>query len=127
MEHYLNIFVKAIFVENLALGFFLGMCTFLAVSKTVKTAFGLGLAEYHSGYMLYSKRAMREIPYDKLSGSFDFDLEMLVLARVKGLRVKQLPIPTIYADEVSHLNPVQYGFDVLGVVWDYKRGKYDKL
>ena len=44
MEHLLNIFVKAIFVENLALGFFLGMCTFLAVSKTVKTAFGLGLA-----------------------------------------------------------------------------------
>lgn len=90
-------------------------------------AFGLGLAEYHSGYMLYSKRAMREIPYEKLSGSFDFDLEMLVLARVKGLRVKDLPIPTIYADEVSHLNPIQYGFDVLGVVWDYKRGKYDRL
>ena len=44
MENYLNIFVKAIFIENLALGFFLGMCTFLAVSKTVKTAFGLGLA-----------------------------------------------------------------------------------
>lgn len=44
MEHYLNIFVKSIFIENLALGFFLGMCTFLAVSKTVKTAFGLGLA-----------------------------------------------------------------------------------
>lgn len=43
-EHYLNLFVKAIFVENLALGFFLGMCTFMAVSKNVKTAFGLGLA-----------------------------------------------------------------------------------
>ncbi len=44
LEHYLNLFVKAVFVENLALGFFLGMCTFLAVSKKVKTAMGLGIA-----------------------------------------------------------------------------------
>jgi len=44
MEHYLSILMKAIFVENLALAFFLGMCTFLAVSKNVKTALGLGVA-----------------------------------------------------------------------------------
>ena len=44
MDHYLNIFLKSIFVENLALAFFLGMCTFLAVSKNVKTATGLGIA-----------------------------------------------------------------------------------
>jgi len=44
MNHYLEIFLKSIFVENLALAFFLGMCTFLAVSKNVKTALGLGVA-----------------------------------------------------------------------------------
>jgi len=44
MEHYLNLAVKAIFVENMALAFFLGMCSFLAVSRQVKTALGLGLA-----------------------------------------------------------------------------------
>jgi len=44
VEHYLSIFLKAVFVENLALAFFLGMCTFLAVSKNVKTAIGLGIA-----------------------------------------------------------------------------------
>jgi len=43
-EHYLNLFVKAVFVENLALAFFLGMCTFIAVSKRIPTAFGLGIA-----------------------------------------------------------------------------------
>ena len=43
-DHYLSIFLKSVFVENLALAFFLGMCTFLAVSKTVKTAVGLGIA-----------------------------------------------------------------------------------
>ncbi len=44
VENYLSIFLKAVFVENLALAFFLGMCTFLAISKNVKTALGLGLA-----------------------------------------------------------------------------------
>ncbi len=44
IEHHLDIFLKAVFVENLALAFFLGMCTFLAVSKNVKTAVGLGIA-----------------------------------------------------------------------------------
>ncbi|PCI28407.1 MAG: NADH:ubiquinone reductase (Na(+)-transporting) subunit E [SAR324 cluster bacterium] len=44
MEVYLNILAKAIFVENMALAFFLGMCTFLAVSKKVDTAVGLGIA-----------------------------------------------------------------------------------
>lgn len=44
MEHYLNIFITSVFIENLALAFFLGMCTFLAVSKQVGTAFGLGIA-----------------------------------------------------------------------------------
>ena len=44
MEHYLSLFIKSIFIENLALAFFLGMCTFLAVSKRVKTAMGLGIA-----------------------------------------------------------------------------------
>lgn len=44
MEHYVNLALKAIFVENLALSFFLGMCTFLAISKKVETSFGLGVA-----------------------------------------------------------------------------------
>lgn len=44
MEAYLSLFVRSIFIENLALSFFLGMCTFLAVSKKVSTALGLGAA-----------------------------------------------------------------------------------
>ena len=44
MDEHLRIFLASIFAENLALAFFLGMCTFLAVSKTVKTAIGLGVA-----------------------------------------------------------------------------------
>ena len=44
MEAYISLFVKAVFVENLALAFFLGMCTFLAISKKIETAIGLGAA-----------------------------------------------------------------------------------
>ncbi|MDO5090929.1 MAG: NADH:ubiquinone reductase (Na(+)-transporting) subunit E [Cardiobacteriaceae bacterium] len=44
MEHYVSLAVKSIFIENMALSFFLGMCTFLAVSKKISTAIGLGIA-----------------------------------------------------------------------------------
>jgi Na+-transporting NADH:ubiquinone oxidoreductase subunit E len=44
MEHYLSLFVKAVFIENMALSFFLGMCTFLAISKKIQTAISLGFA-----------------------------------------------------------------------------------
>ena len=43
MDH-VNIFVKAVFIENMIFAYFLGMCSFLAISKTVKSAVGLGLA-----------------------------------------------------------------------------------
>ncbi len=44
MEHLVNIFVKSIFIDNMIFAYFLGMCSYLAVSKTVKTSLGLGLA-----------------------------------------------------------------------------------
>jgi len=43
-EYYLSLFLKAVFVENMALAFFLGMCTFIAISKKIETALGLGIA-----------------------------------------------------------------------------------
>ena len=44
LEYYLSLFVRAVFVENMALMFFLGMCTFIAISKKIETSFGLGVA-----------------------------------------------------------------------------------
>ena len=43
-EHYLSLFLTSVFLENMALAFFLGMCTFIAISKNIKTAIGLGIA-----------------------------------------------------------------------------------
>ena len=44
MEHFISLFVRSLFVDNMIFAFFLGMCSYLAVSKTVKTSFGLGVA-----------------------------------------------------------------------------------
>lgn len=44
MEHYISLFIRSIFIENLALSFFLGMCSFLAMSKKMETAIGLSIA-----------------------------------------------------------------------------------
>jgi Na+-transporting NADH:ubiquinone oxidoreductase subunit E len=44
LEHYIGLFVRAVFIENMALTFFLGMCTFIAISKKIETAIGLGIA-----------------------------------------------------------------------------------
>jgi len=90
-------------------------------------AFGMHLAEFHSGYMLYSRAALTAIPFARLSDSFDFDLDMLVCARILGLAIVEVAIPTIYAGEVSHLKPIAYGLDVLRVVRRYRRGEYSAL
>jgi len=44
IEYYLSLFVRAVFIENMALVFFLGMCTFIAISKKIETSMGLGIA-----------------------------------------------------------------------------------
>jgi glycosyltransferase involved in cell wall biosynthesis len=85
---------------------------------------GLGLTDYHSGYLLYGPRALSELPWERLSDSFDFDLEVLAAARARGLAVGEAPIPTHYGDEVSHLHPVGYGLRVLRVLWRYGQGRY---
>jgi len=89
--------------------------------------FGMRMAEYHSGYMLYARKTLESVPFHKLSDSFEFDLEMLIAARILGLRIKELAVPTIYAGERSHLNPVRYGLDVLNVVRRYRSGHYHAL
>jgi glycosyltransferase involved in cell wall biosynthesis len=84
---------------------------------------GLQMTDYHSGYLLYGRRAL-ELPLSTLSNSFDFDLEVIACARARGLAVGEEPIPTHYGDEVSHLDPITYGLRVLRVMWRYRRGRY---
>ena len=87
---------------------------------------GLAMTDYHSGYLLYGTRALAEIPFARLSDSFDFDLEVIASARARGLQVGEAPIPTHYGDEISHLDPLRYGARVLRVLWRFQRGHYGK-
>ena len=88
-------------------------------------AFGMNVSEYHTGYTVYSKKALKSIPFTKLSNTFHFDGEMIMMSGKKGLRIKEIPIPTRYANEKSHLNPISYGLDVLNIIFKYLVGRYD--
>jgi glycosyltransferase involved in cell wall biosynthesis len=95
-----------------------------ALNKLERRVLGLPLTDFHSGYLLYGPRALAELPFERFSNSFDFDMEAIAAARARGLAVGEAPIPTHYGDEVSHLNPVTYGMRVLRVLWRFKRGTY---
>lgn len=90
MEGYLSLFVKAVFVENLALAFFLGMCTFLAVSKKISTAIGLGVAVMVVQTLtvpvnnLIYKKLLEDGALDWL-GAGDVDLSFLALLSCIGV------------------------------------------
>jgi glycosyltransferase involved in cell wall biosynthesis len=86
--------------------------------------FGLEMTDYHSGFLLYSRKAAVSIPFEELSHYFDFDLEVIAAARARGLKVDELGIPTRYADEESHLNPIWYGLRCLRVMLRYRLGRY---
>ncbi len=88
-------------------------------------AYGLKVSEYHSGYMLYSKNALRKIPFNKLSNTFHFDGEMVMMSGKKHLKFKEVPISTTYADESSNLNSIKYGLNVFKIIIREKLGKYD--
>jgi glycosyltransferase involved in cell wall biosynthesis len=94
------------------------------LNKLERRVFALPLTDFHSGYLVYGRRALDEIPFARLSDSFDFDMEAIAAARARGLAVGEGPIATHYGDEVSHLNPVTYGLRVLRVMWRYQRGQY---
>jgi Na+-transporting NADH:ubiquinone oxidoreductase subunit E len=77
MTEYINIFLKAAFIENMILAYFLGMCSYLAVSKTVKTAIGLGAAVI---FVLGITGPVNWLIYDTLlkpTGLFGIDLTFL--------------------------------------------------
>lgn len=79
--------------------------------------YGMRLLEYHSGYMLYSRKALEVIPFEKLSDTMYFDAEMLFMGHDKGLRIKSLPISTCYSKDIkSGVRPLFYACDVISIM-----------
>jgi hypothetical protein len=71
------------------------------------------LSEYHSGYRLYNTAALRRIPFDLDADGFHFDTEIIVQLLIAGQRIREVPIPTYYGDEISRVNAFGYGWRVL--------------
>ncbi len=77
------------------------------------------LTEFHSGYRLYSVHALKEVPFEKNTNDFHFDTEIIVQFRARGLRIRELAIPTYYGDEICRVNGMKYALDVAWSVFQY--------
>ena len=74
---------------------------------------GTRLSEFHSGYRVFSVKALQNIPFEKFSSDYHFDTEMIILFVDRGFRIIEMPIPTYYGDEENYVNIWDYGMKVL--------------
>ena len=71
------------------------------------------LSEFHSGYRLYTVNALRQIPFQRNTRDFHFDTEIIAQLLLRGLRIREVAIPTYYGDEICHVNGLKYAWDVI--------------
>ncbi len=94
-----------------------GMPLYKLLGNKILTRFqnallGSNLTEFHSGYRLYSVRALQAVPFEANTNDFHFDTEIIIQFVLAGLRIKELPIPTYYGDEECRVNGMKYAWDV---------------
>jgi len=77
---------------------------------------GTQLSEFHSGYRIYSVEALKNVPFNLNTDDFHFDTEIIVQLFNAGARIRELPIPTYYGDEICRVNGIRYAFNVLRCV-----------
>ncbi len=82
------------------------------LTRFQNTLLGSSLSEFHSGYRLYSTRALQTIPFERNTNDFHFDTEIIVQLHLAGQRIVELPIPTYYGDEICRVNGMKYAWDV---------------
>ena len=84
-------------------------------------ALGMNLTEFHSGYRAYSLAALRNIDFSRMTDDFHFDTEIIIKLHHQGYRVKEVPIPTYYGDELCYVDGMKYARDVARAVRRYKQ------
>jgi glycosyltransferase involved in cell wall biosynthesis len=73
---------------------------------------GTHFSEFHSGYRVYSVAALKKVPFDRNTDDFHFDTEIIIQLVKAGMRIREMPIPTYYGDEICHVNGIKYAWDV---------------
>ena len=71
------------------------------------------LSEFHTGYRVYAVKALGQIPFERNTNDFHFDTEIIIQLLRAGCRIKEVPIPTHYGDEVCHVNGPVYALNVV--------------
>jgi len=80
---------------------------------------GMNLTEFHSGYRAYSIEGLKKINLKNCSDDFHFDTQIIIKAHHNNLRIKEVPIPTFYGDEICYVNGLKYAKDIYKTTNDY--------
>jgi SAM-dependent methyltransferase len=81
---------------------------------------GTGLSEFHSGYRAYSVPCLAGIPFEFNTNDFHFDTEIILQFLAAEYRVREVPIPTYYGDEICHVNGLKYAAQVVVATLKYR-------
>lgn len=84
---------------------------------------GLNLSEYHSGYRLYSTKALQSIPFHSFTNTWHFDTEIILALHERGLRIVEAPIPTYYGEEICHVNGIPYALNCVWTSYRFYRNR----
>ena len=84
---------------------------------------GLNLSEFHSGFRLFSTKALKKVPFHLCSNYFDFDTDILIQFKLANLRIVERPIPTYYGNEKCHVNYYNYFLNIYKSLSQYVLSK----
>ena len=84
---------------------------------------GARMSEYHSGYRAYNVHALKQLPLMKNSNDFHFDNEIIIQFFDASFRIKEVPIPTYYGNEICYVNGMAYAFNVFKSIFRYRLHK----
>jgi glycosyltransferase involved in cell wall biosynthesis/ubiquinone/menaquinone biosynthesis C-methylase UbiE len=83
-------------------------------------ALGVKLTEFHSGYRAYDLGMLSQIDFSRMTNDFHFDTEIIIKLYHQGYKIKEVPIPTYYGDEICYVNGMKYAGDVVKAVLHYR-------